>query len=265
MNDEIFEDTDDSVYEPQDEFQDSDGQVEYTDEEASDAEWSEEDFLALEENADRLVTVRVDGQEVVVPLSEALAGYQRQADYTRKTQEISEQKRSIQTAAALQEALANNPMETLQLLQQHYGVKQPVQSYEEDIWQDPLVKELEEIKAWKRDLEYKQTLSEVEKEILDLERKYGNDFDREEVIAKALATGSNDLELTFKMIHFDRIFQEKKQATQKVAETKQRTNGKRAAQVVSGSSSSSGTTTAPVSQPKSVIEAFREAQKTLGY
>jgi hypothetical protein len=66
------------------------------------------------------------------------------------------------------------------------------------------------------------------------------------------------------MIHFDRIFQEKKQATQKVAETKQRTNGKRAAQVVSGSSSSSGTTTTPVTQPKSVIEAFREAQKTLG-
>jgi len=265
MNDEIFEDTDNSVDQPLDEFSDSEGQVEYTDEEASDAEWSEEDFLALEENADRLVTVRVDGQEVVVPLSEALAGYQRQADYTRKTQEVSEQKKQIQTAAALQEALARNPQETLALLQQHYGVNTAVQSsYEEDIWQDPLVKELEEIKAWKRDLEYKQTLSEVENEILTLENKYGNDFDREEVIAKALATGSNDLELTFKMIHFDRIFQEKKQATQKVAETKQRTNGKRAAQVVSGSSSSSGTTTTPVTQPKSVIEAFREAQKTLG-
>jgi hypothetical protein len=104
MNDEIFEDTDDSVDQPLDEFSDSEGQVEYTDEEASDAEWSEEDFLALEDNADRLVTVRVDGQEVVVPLSEALAGYQRQADYTRKTQEVSEQKKQIQTAAALQEA-----------------------------------------------------------------------------------------------------------------------------------------------------------------
>jgi hypothetical protein len=265
MNEEILEDTDDSVYEPQDELEDSDGQVEYTDEEASEAELDEYDFLSLDENADRYVTVKVDGEEVVVPLSEALAGYQRQADYTRKTQEISEQKKSIQTAAALQEALANNPMETLQLLQEHYGITQSVQSDEEDIWQDPLVKELNEIKAWKRDLEYKQTLSEVEKEIQSLEGKYGEDFNREEVIAKALATGSTDLEATFKMIHFDRIFQEKKKATQQVAATKQRTNEKRKAQVVSGSSSSSGTTTAPTSSPKSVIEAFRDAQKTLGY
>lgn len=41
------------------------------------------------------VTAKVDGEEVEIPLSEAVQGYQRQKDYTRKTQELSEQREEV--------------------------------------------------------------------------------------------------------------------------------------------------------------------------
>ena len=43
--------------------------------------------LNVDEFANHHVVVKVDGEDVRVPLSEAVAGYSRQADYTRKTQE----------------------------------------------------------------------------------------------------------------------------------------------------------------------------------
>ena len=264
MNEDTFNATDNDVDQP------LDGQVEFTDEGAVESDWMDDEtnypeYIDVNEYGDKHVIIKVDGEEVEVPLKEALAGYQRQADYTRKTQELSKQKQGIQTAAALQEALERDPFGTLSLLQQHYGVGQPVvQSPEEDIWVDPVVKELEEIKAWKRELEYQQTLSQVEKEILDLERKYGEDFDREEVIARALATGSQNLEETFKLIQFDKVYAERTEATKKVAETTKRTQAKKSAQVVSGASSSKGGGVAPAPKPTSVLDAWTAAEKALG-
>ena len=65
------------------------------------------EYFAWNEYADKPVKLTVDGEEIEVPLAEALNGYQRQADYTRKTQELAEQRRQVQFAAALQEALQN--------------------------------------------------------------------------------------------------------------------------------------------------------------
>lgn len=45
---------------------------------------------------DPLITIKVDGQEIQVPLSELKNGYQRQADYTRKTMEVSEQRKAAE-------------------------------------------------------------------------------------------------------------------------------------------------------------------------
>jgi hypothetical protein len=44
--------------------------------------------------------VRVDGQELEVPLPELLAGYSRQADYTRKTTEVANQRKALEAEAA---------------------------------------------------------------------------------------------------------------------------------------------------------------------
>jgi hypothetical protein len=252
------------VDQPLEEFSDSEGQVEDTGDAASEPEWGDEDLFNLDEYAEKPVRLKVDGEEIVVPLKEALSGYQRQADYTRKTQELSQQKKEIQMAAALQEALTADPVGTLELLQQHYGINATVQSEEEDAWQDPVIKELNELKNWKSQLEYERTLGQIEKEIQALENKYGEEFDREEVIAKALATGSTNLEETFKLIHFDKVYAEKQKATKEVQQTKVRTQAKREAQVVSGGTSSKGSGTAPVQAPKSVLDAWKAAEKSLG-
>lgn len=47
-----------------------------------------------------LYTVKIDGKDTTVKLSEALAGYQRQQDYTRKTQEIATQRQALEAEAA---------------------------------------------------------------------------------------------------------------------------------------------------------------------
>ena len=73
---------------------------------------SDAPYLETENYSNHVVRVKLDGEELQVPLSEALAGYQRQADYTRKTQELAEQRSQMQYAATIQTALSN----TLSLL-----------------------------------------------------------------------------------------------------------------------------------------------------
>lgn len=48
----------------------------------------------------QMYTVKVDGQELQVPLAELLNGYQRQADYSRKTQALADERRQLQAQMA---------------------------------------------------------------------------------------------------------------------------------------------------------------------
>ncbi|WP_208507937.1 hypothetical protein [Variovorax paradoxus] len=50
--------------------------------------------------APQMITVKIDGKEVEVPLSEAIAGYQRQQDYKRKTTEAAEVRKTAETEIA---------------------------------------------------------------------------------------------------------------------------------------------------------------------
>jgi hypothetical protein len=62
-------------------------------------EQSDETEVEQEEPKDQLFTVRVDGKDESVPLSELLAGYSRTKDYTQKTQALAhERKQFAQTA-----------------------------------------------------------------------------------------------------------------------------------------------------------------------
>lgn len=53
-----------------------------------------EEEEAPEEPEDTLYTVKVDGEEKKVPVQELVAGYQRQADYTRKTQQLATERKA---------------------------------------------------------------------------------------------------------------------------------------------------------------------------
>ena len=219
------------------------------------------DIFDYTDVADKVVKIQVDGQEVVVPVKEALAGYQRQADYTRKTQELSEQRKQMEYAQALQEALQNDPANTLRLLQEQYGV---VAEPEEDLWQDPTEKSLKEMEKRLASFEQQRAMDELTKTIDTLQSKYGDDFNADEVVAKALATGATDLEAIFKQVAFDKVYSKASEANKKLAKEQERLEAKRGAGIVSSASTSKGTTAPPSAPPKTVFEAFEQAKRQLG-
>jgi len=242
-----------------------DGQVDAIAEIGEAPEVEPREYFAWDEHADKPVRLTVDGEEIEVPLSEALSGYQRQADYTRKTQELAEQRRQVQFAAALQEALQNDPSSTVELLSQHYGLNQKPTS-EEDEFLDPVEKQYRQLENRIQAFEQDKAMRELENQIESLSRRYGELFDANEVVAKALATGSTNLEATYKQIAFDRLFEQSrsKEAVTKMKsdETKKIVEAKRDAAVVSkgASAKSADVSSKPI---RSVSEAFEAAKRQL--
>jgi beta-phosphoglucomutase-like phosphatase (HAD superfamily) len=217
------------------------------------------DYFTWDEYADRPVKLNVAGEEIDVPLKEALAGYQRQADYTRKTQELSEQRKQVQFGAALQEALQNDPKSTLELLKQHYGLEEQ-QSSEDELLLDPVEKQYRQLESRMKAFEQEKALRDLEKTVESLSRKYGDAFDADEVIAKALATGNSNLEAVYKQTAFDRIFEQSLTASQlkaKKAEEEQAiVQAKREATVVSkgASAKSADVSSKPVTTLRDAFE-----------
>ncbi len=66
-----------------------DGEAEPEDQETTEDTKTELDMT-------RTVKVKIDGEDVEVPLSEALKGYSREADYTKKTQALAEERKSLE-------------------------------------------------------------------------------------------------------------------------------------------------------------------------
>ena len=221
------------------------------------------DYFSWDEYADRNVKLNVAGEEVDVPLKEALAGYQRQADYTRKTQELSEQRRQVQFGGALQEALQNDPKGTLELLKQHYGLDETPLTPEEEELQDPVEKQYRQLEQRVQAFEHQKAADELERTVASLQAKY-EDFDANEVVSRALALGSTNLEAVYKQISFDNVYEDAKairEIRSKAASDEQvRTSAKRQAGVVSGgtTSSSADVSAKPIT---SLREAFEAAKR----
>ena len=220
------------------------------------------DLLPVDEYGDKYVSVQVNGEEIQVPLKEALSGYQRQADYTRKTQELSEQRKQVQYGVALQEALQNDPNGTLALLSQHYGVGQQA-SDEEELYMDPVEKQYRQLDQRLAAFEQQKAMDQLEKTVQSLQTRYGSDFDAQEVVSKALALGSSDLEAVYKQVAFDRLYDDASAVRhlreKKAKEQSQVTQAKRQASVVtSGSSASSADVSAkPITSLRDAFEAAK--------
>lgn len=240
----------------------ADGQVSEEVEVLAESPDEELDLFDYTEVGDKYVKLQVNGEEVMVPVKEALAGYQRQADYTRKTQELSEQRRQVQYAMALQDALQKDPVGTLQLLQQQVGLVAP-QVQEDDIWADPVDQQFKSLEQRIAAFEQEKAMEELTRTIDSLQSKYGDAFDADEVVAKALTIGSTDLEAVFKQIAFDKVYSKASQAEKKLMDEQARTNAKRQAAVVSGGTSSRPSAAPSTVKPSSVFEAFEAAKKQL--
>jgi hypothetical protein len=72
--------------EPQDEAEETSEEVEANEEDAEEEAPRDEKFV-----------VKVDGKEIEVPKEELIRGYQREADYTRKTQKLAEERKFVES------------------------------------------------------------------------------------------------------------------------------------------------------------------------
>lgn len=60
---------------------------------------NDEDAEEASDQSEQLVTVKIDGKEEQITLKEAIAGYQRQADYSRKTAHVAELRKQVEAEA----------------------------------------------------------------------------------------------------------------------------------------------------------------------
>lgn len=234
---------------------------------------AETPVLSVDEYQNYQVPIKIDGQESYVPLSEAISGYQRQADYTRKTQELAEQREQMQFAAALQSALERDPAATIDLLARHYGISRQaaadmVNGYEDSYEElDPVEQRYKALDERIAAFEEQQAVAQVEKEISRLQAKY-QDFDSSEVVNAALRANTTDLEAVYKQIAFDRMMarQETERAAreQLAAREQQVVEAKREASVVSGGSNPTGAGMVQEAEPiRSIRDAWAAAKEQL--
>jgi len=205
--------------------------------------------------------VKIDGEEQQVTLEELQNGYQRQADYTRKTQEIAVERERLQQAEAIVSALENDPSGTLQTLARSFNVDtfdQP-QTDEDGYELDATEKKLVELESKLAKQEQAQRVQQVEREVDTLQEKYG-EFDRKELLNHALKHGIPNLEAAYTHMRFNEV----KSTADKLTQEQEITNKKREAAVVApGGSTQSGTTPEPTPQVTSLREAFALAKQQL--
>ena len=172
--------------------------------------------------ANRYVRVKVDGEDEEVPLAEALTGYSRTADYTRKTQELAEQRQQAEYALTVERALHAQPDETLRLLARQYGVnfeqspppqqrEQPSYDDGSDRYVDPIEQRLAQIERQNQALqsqwEQRQADEQLRQAVSGITQRYQlTDADVREVVSTALqhGMGPESFDMIWKNIAFDR-------------------------------------------------------------
>lgn len=133
-----------------------------------------EEQVTEKQEESKPITVEIDGKEVTI--DELKNGYLRQSDYTKKTQQLSHQRKEVEEAINLYEHLKHNP-DVAQQLQQVTSIPKTL---------DPTQSKIIE-------LEEKMYDMMLEKEIETLQSKY-NDFEVMEVIKMASQKQITNLE-----------------------------------------------------------------------
>ena len=243
-------------------------------------------YLDVDSYGDHYARVRVDGEELEVPLKEALQGYSRTADYTRKTQQLAAERQQAEYALSVQRALQAQPAATLSVLGQIYGVpigQSPPQYAEapspyddgpyddDDVFQDPIERRLAQqeqvIGQMNQQLQLRQADEVLQRTIGGLQQRYNLDQSTiREIIGTALQTnrGPESFEMIYKNLAFDRAqaARAQMQQTRQTTEQQRRAAGMAASQVVS-SGPSANSAGAPLNGasdgPMSIRDAFNAA------
>ena len=206
-------------------------------------------------------TVKIDGREERVSLNELQNGYQRQADYTRKTQELASERERLAQGEAIVQALESDPEGAITALAGAFGVgggnqqTMPDQTEYEDL--DPEEFRLRRIESSIEEQNRALRQQNLQKEVKTLRDKYdGIDFDEKALYAHALKNKINNLDAAFTHMNWDQM--------QTAAKDAEIVGEKRAAQIVDGTpGSSEGNVERAVRAVDSIRDAFALAQTEL--
>lgn len=217
-------------------------------------------YVEVDDPDNRYVRVRVDGEDVEVPYAEAIRGYSREADYTRKAQAVAQQRQEAEFGIRLQQALQSNPQMTLQILADQYGLtlaqaQDMVQGEAEPDYEDPLEREIANERRARESLEERLLQREADEQLQQavggLRNQFNlNDEDLQQVVGTAyqMGYGPEAFPLIYKTMVFDRLqarvqLQRAEQARQQ-AETSQRQAAKQQASgmISSGTGQGNGLT-----------------------
>lgn len=112
--------------EDDEEAEESEDDDEAEDEESEEeSEEDEEEADEGEEEAETIYTVKVDGEDVQVTLEELTKGYSRTSDYTRKTQAVAEQRKTLETELVELREQREQYGQRLELLEEALKSQQP--------------------------------------------------------------------------------------------------------------------------------------------
>jgi len=114
-------------------------------------------------------SVRVDGTEQKVTLDELLNGYQRTADYTRKTQAIAEQRKQAEAELAAARVERQRYAETLRQLEAQMNQAQPEPDWNKLYAEDPL-EYVRQKDAWRDRRERAQALQGEQARLAQLQQ-----------------------------------------------------------------------------------------------
>jgi len=229
--------------------------------ESTEVDNSESSVEVSEEPSGETYAVKVDGVDQEVSLNELRDGYQRQSDYTRKTQELASERKRLQQAEAIVQSLESDPDGTIKALGEAFGVTPEEAQREYDSWDtsdnsDKKIKDLEaRIDGYDR-LHKKQALTQ---QVDTLKTKYG-DFDESELFQHALKNKIGNLEAALTHLRYGEISDK----ANKLEKEQERTEAKRDASVVEPTGSKqAGSSTSTIDKPSSIHEAFENAKREL--
>ena len=176
-SEESTEETQDAA--PEEETEEVESEEEESEEEDVSEESDEEEEPEEEDDTPELYTVRINGEDHQVTAEELLKGYSRQADYTKKTQELSQYRQQLDEAAQFYQT---EVAATQEARQQYIGaLSTAIQSnmsslakYENTDWERLKSENMEEYLSQKDD--YREAQSKVEK----LKQNYQQESARQE-------------------------------------------------------------------------------------
>lgn len=236
------------------------------------------DFLDIDEDlAAKYVKVKVDGEEIPVPLNEALQGYSRESAATKRFQEAAEMRKEAERAIRLQQAFQTDPGLTVQILAREAGVsveqflgmtpaqQQAAIDEANDQYVDPLERQIAEERQARLAIEERLAQREADERLAravgGLKQQYNaTDEQVRSVVQQALQMqlGVEAFPMIFQAMAYQASQQVTAQQTagQEAERLRRQEEARRAAAVVSTGSGAANTTTA---QPAATYNSIREA------